>query len=87
MTENNTPNCADAFFVPTSLFVDQLTLNITSATPPTAPQTETGDKMVDEVAAKKQIPHFEKEGNVYHFEDFFRGLQKENRGNGDDTDG
>ena len=43
--------------------------------------------MVDEVAAKKQIPHFEKEGNVYHFEDFFRGLQKENRGNGDDTDG
>lgn len=82
MTGNNTstPNCADAFFVPTSLFVDKLTLNITSATPPTVPQTEKGDEMVDEVAAKKQIPHFEKEGNVYHCEDFFRSLQEKNKG-------
>lgn len=78
--ENNTPNYADALFVPTSLFVDKLTLNITSTTPPTAPQTETGDKMVDEVAAKKQIPHFEREGNVYHCEDFFKSLQEKNKG-------
>lgn len=84
--ENNTPNYADALFVPTSLFVDKLTLNITSTTPPTASQSETEDA-VGRRLPKKEIPCFERDGNVYHCEDFFRGLQKENRGNGDDTDG
>lgn len=78
--ENNTPNYADTFFVPTSLFVDKLTLNITSTTPPTASQSETEDA-VGRGLPKKEIPCFEREGNVYHCEDFFKSLQEKNIGN------
>lgn len=76
--ENNTPNYADALFVPTSLFVDKLTLNITSTTPPTASQSETEDA-IGRGLPKKEIP-FEREGNVYHCEDFFKSLQEKNKG-------
>ena len=78
--ENNTPNYADALFVPTSLFVDKLTLNITSTTPPTA-QSETEDA-VGRGLPKKEIPCFERDGNVYHCENFFKSLQEKNKGVG-----
>lgn len=78
--ENNTPNYADALFVPTSLFVDKLTLNITSTTPP-ASQSETEDA-VGRGLPKKEIPCFERDGNVYHCENFFKSLQEKNKGVG-----